>query len=271
MFKLAKENLRISLESVKSHFLRTTLTAMIIALGITALVGILTSMDAIEYYLTDNFTMMGANTFTIKNRSMRIQIGNKVNKARNYEPISFDEATNFKSSFDFPAATSVYTFATHIATLKYLSEKTNPNVAVLGTDENYIHTSGGEINKGRNFTTTEVFYGSHVVVLGSELEKKLFKDGVDPIGKVVSIGPGKYRVIGVLKEKGSSLGFSGDRNCLVPLNNARQYFARPNQSYTINVVSYNPAQLESSLGVSGVVSSIFRGTFVGDEHNFESP
>ena len=269
MFKLAKENLRISLESVKSHFLRTTLTAMIIALGITALVGILTSMDAIEYYLTDNFTLMGANTFTIKNRSMRIQIGNRHNKARNYEPISFDEATNFKSSFDFPAATSVYTFATHIATLKYLSEKTNPNVAVLGTDENYIHTSGGEIDKGRNFTTTEVFYGSHVVVLGSELGKKLFKDGVDPIGKVVSIGPGKYRVIGVLKEKGSSLGFSGDRNCLVPLNNARQYFARPNQSYTINVMANNPAQLESAIGEARGLFRIVRGTPIGAEDDFE--
>lgn len=269
MLKLARENLRISVESVKSHYLRTILTVLIIALGIMALVGILTSIDAIKYYLTDNFTMMGANTFSIKNRSMRIQIGNKVNKARNYEAISFDEAMNFKSGFDFPAFTSIYTFATHTATLKYMSEKTNPNVAVLGTDEDYIVTSGGEIEKGRNFTNTEVYYGSHVVILGSELAKNLFKEGIDPIGKIISVGPGKYRVVGVLKEKGSSLGFSGDRNCLLPLTNARQYFPWPNQSYTINVMAKNPNLFESAIGEATGLFRIIRDTQLGQEDDFE--
>ena len=59
---LVGENLRISLQSVRSHMMRTTLTVLIIAFGIMALVGILTSIDAIKFYLNDNFQMMGANT-----------------------------------------------------------------------------------------------------------------------------------------------------------------------------------------------------------------
>ena len=269
MTRLVSENIRISLESIRSHLLRTILTVLIIAFGIMALVGILTSIDSLKYFLTENFTMMGSNTFSIKNRSMRIQIGNKVQKARNFEPISFDEAITFKENFTMPVFTSVHAFATHTATLKYKSEKTYPNVAVLGTDENYMTTSGNELAKGRNFSPQEVYYGSHVVVLGSELEKQLFKDKEDPIGKIIAIGPGKYRVVGVLKGKGSGVGFSGDRTCLLPLNNVRQYFSQPNWSYTINVMADNPAMLESAIGEATGLFRIIRGTPLGEDDDFE--
>ncbi len=269
MTRLIIENIRISLESIKSHYVRAVLTVLIIAFGIMALVGILTSIDAIKYFLTENFTMMGANTFSIKNRSMNIQIGNNIERARYYEPISYQQAMDFREQFDFPAYASVHSFATHIATLKYKSEKTDPNVAVLGTDENYTITSGNEIAKGRNFSSHEVYYGSHVVILGSQLEKTLFKEKEDPIGKIISIGPGKYRVIGVFEEKGSSMGFSGDRNCFLPLNNARQYFSRPNRSYTINIMAENPEQMESCIGEATGLFRIIRGTPIKQENDFE--
>lgn len=269
MVKLLLENIRISFESIRSHFLRTVLTVLIIAIGIMALVGILTSIDAVKYFLTENFTMMGANTFSIKNRSMRIQMGGKTEKARYFEPIAFEDAMKFRERFDFPAFTSVNSFATHTATLKYKSEKTNPNIAVLGTDENYLATSGNDLGKGRNFSNTEVYYGSHVVILGSELEKTLFKGKEDPIGKIISIGPGKYRVIGVLKEKGSSIGFSGDKNCYLPLNNVRQYFSRPGRSYTINVMADNPEMMESAIGEATGLFRIIRGTPLGEDNDFE--
>lgn len=269
MFKLIIENIKISLESIRSHLVRTILTVLIIALGIMALVGILTSIDAIEYSLTENFTMMGANTFTIKNRSMRIQIGNKVHRARHYESISFDEAYTFKEKFDFPAFVSMHTFATHTATLKYESEKTDPNVAVIGTDENYLTTSGNELSAGRNFTVNDVYYGSHVTVIGEELKNNLFKNNEDPIGKIISIGAGKYRVVGVLASKGSSIGFSGDRNCLLPINNVRQYFSRPNRSYTINVMATNAEMMEAAIGEATGLLRIIRGTPLGEDNDFE--
>jgi putative ABC transport system permease protein len=269
MSGLLIENLKISLESIKSHLVRTILTVLIIAFGIMALVGILTSIDAIKYFLTENFTMMGANTFTIKNRSMQIQMGNKTERARYYEPISYDEAISFKEQFDFPANTSVHTFATHIATLKYESEKTHPNVAVLGTDENYMTTSGNELAEGRNFNQNEIYHGSHVAIIGSELKTKLFTNKKSPIGEIISIGPGKYRVIGVLAEKGSSFGFSGDKNVLVPLTNVRQYFSNANRSYTINVMAAKPELMESAIGEATGVFRIIRDTPLGEDNDFE--
>ncbi len=266
---LVRENIRISVESIRSHMLRTILTVSIIAFGIMALVGILTAIESIKFFLNENFTMMGANTFSIRNREMMIQMGGRSNDPKLYKRIDYDQAMRFQEEFDFPSFVSVSTFATHTATLKYKSEKTNPNVAVMGTDENYLITAGLEIGKGRNFNENEVYYGAHVVVLGSELEKLLFKANEDPIGKIVSIGPGKYQVIGVLKEKGSSIGFSGDRRCMLPLSNVAQCFPRPDRSFGIDVATYDPLQRDQCIGEATGLFRIIRGDRVGQEQTFE--
>jgi putative ABC transport system permease protein len=198
MTNLLKENVKISLDSIRSHLLRSTLTVLIISFGIMALVGILTSIDAIKYYLNENFMMMGSNTFTIRNRSMRVQMGGRSTLPKNFREISWQEALDFKAQYDFDAFTSIFTNASGTATIKYGSEKTNPNISIIGSDENYVVTSGNEIEKGRNISTSEVTYGSHVAVLGSGLVSKLFKANEDPIDKIISIGPGKYRIIGVM-------------------------------------------------------------------------
>lgn len=246
--KLIIENIRISLHSVKSHLLRTILTVMIIAFGIMALVGILTAIDAIKYSLTEDFAMMGSNTFNIQNRSIRVHIGGRRNKEDVFREINYQEAKDFKDEFDFPAVTSLYTYGTGTATLKYKSEKTNPNVQVVGTDDNYFETAGLEIGRGRNFTPNEMKYGNHVTIIGSDNAKALFKNNEDPVGKIISIGAGKYRVIGVLKERGSSLGFTGDRACMVPIANVRQYFSRPNMNYTISIMVNDPQMMEPAIG-----------------------
>jgi putative ABC transport system permease protein len=112
-------------------------------------------------------------------------------------------------------------YATDVATLKFGSNKTNPNVPVIGTDAEYLVTSGFDLGKGRNFTQTEIFYASSVAVVGQAVVNKLFKNKEDPVGKNIMVGSAKYTIIGVLKEKGSSLGFNPDNICLLPINNVR--------------------------------------------------
>jgi putative ABC transport system permease protein len=234
-----------------------------------ALVGILTATDSIKYFLTQNFTMMGANTFTIRNRSMNVHMGGGPRKEKRYEPITITQAMDFKDRFDFPAFTSVFTRATGIATLKYRDRKTNPNVGVMGTDESYFITSGDEIEKGRNFSTHEIQYGYSSVILGSAIAADLFKNKEDPIGKIISIGPGKYKVIGVLKSKGSSMGFSGDRTCFIPLNNVRTNLPRPNMSFNINVMAKRPEQVDAAVGEATALLRNLRKVPVGLEDTFE--
>lgn len=266
---LAFENLRIALQSVRSHMTRTVLTMLIIAFGIMALVGILTSIDAIKYYLNDNFKMMGTNTFTVRNRAMQVHIGGRRNDPKNFREITFDEAMRFKEEFNFPASPSVYYFATNLATVKFGSNKTNPNVPVIGCDENYMITAGTELSAGRTFSTTEVFYGASSVILGMDIVKKVFKNNENPVGQFVTIGGARYLVIGVLKEQGSSLGFNKDNICLVPINNARERFSRPNISYSINVYVNNSEKLEAAIDQATGLLRIIRKVSPGDEDSFD--
>ncbi len=267
--KLLKENLRISFLSIKSHLLRTILTVLIIAFGIMALVGILTAIDAVEYFLNDNFAMMGSNTFSIQNRDIRVHIGGERRRNKSYEPISYQEAMDFKEQYKFPATASVFTYGTGIATLKYKSEKTNPNIQVMGIDENYIKASGLEIGRGRNITATEVQQGSHVVVIGNEIYKKLFTDiKEDPLGKIISVGAGKYRVVGILKERGSSIGFSGDRSCMAPIANIRQYFSRPNMNFRISVMVNSQNEMEPAIGEATGLLRKIRDDKLGFDDSF---
>ena len=269
MAQLLQENIKISLDSIRGSLLRSSLTVLIIAFGIMALVGILTSIDAIKYYLNENFMMMGSNTFTIRNRSMRVHMGGKSTLPRNFREITWQEAQDFKSAYEFDALTSIHTTASGASTIKYGSEKTNPNISVIGSDENYVATSGNEIEKGRNISPNEVMYGSHVTVIGSGLVSKLFTSGEDPIDKIISIGPGKYRVIGVMKSKGSSMGFNPDNVCILPITNVRQAFSRSKMSFAVNVMVYDPLLLDASIGEATGVFRVIREVRPGDEDSFD--
>ena len=61
------------------------------------------------------------------------------------------------------------------ASLKYKSQKTDPNIRVWGSDENYLVTSGYKIAEGRNFTIDEINLGQPVIIIGSEVKEKLLE------------------------------------------------------------------------------------------------
>lgn len=265
---LFAENIRIALLSIRSNLLRTILTVLIIAIGITALVGILTAIDSIKNSITKEFAFMGANTFSISSRGMNVQIGAKRYRAKNYSYISYYQAKEFKESFDFPAQTAISVNSTGTATLKYESEKTNPNISVRGIDENYLATSGYEVGKGRSFSEQDIASGRNVVLLGSELARRLFKSGEEPVDKVISIGSGKYKVIGILKKKGSGFGMNSDMVCFIPYSNARTYFSRPRMNFEVQVMVSRPELMEAAIGQAEATFRIVRDLDPLDESDF---
>ncbi len=262
-----RENLRIAIKAIQSNRLRAILTICIIAFGIMALVGILTAIDAIKSSLTSQFTMMGANSFTISSRGMNIQVGNDKKRIRNYSRISYLEATEFKTMFTEPAWVSISFNATGLSTVKYKDEETNPNVSLVGVDDNYLAVSGYEVENGRNFSPEEVLQNRRLVLLGSEIATKIFPAGMDPVGKDISVAGLKLQVAGVLKSKGTSIG-SGDQICLMPVNTARQYFSRPNMNFNITVMPINPVNLDVLAGEAEAVFRVVRNLDPRDESDF---
>ncbi|MBI3510158.1 MAG: ABC transporter permease [Bacteroidetes bacterium] len=263
-----RENLSSSWSSIRGQALRAFLTMLIIALGITALVGILTSIDVLKGSLNSNFTSMGAHTFTIRNKETRIRVGRRGKRPKKFRSITYKEAMDFSKRFDFPATVSVSTMASFNATLKYKSKKSNPNVQVIGSDENYLACSGYELSGGRNFTANEILSGDHVVIIGHDMVVNLFK-GVDPIGKELSVGDGKYRVIGTLASKGNAMGFGGDKMALLPIENVRQYFSRPDMTFTVNVLARNSAIMDYTISEATGLFRIIRKVDPDEDNNFE--
>ena len=238
------ENVRIAMKSIRTNLLRTILTIMIIAFGIMALVGILTAIDSIKVNLTETFSLMGANTFTIESRSMRVQIGDQSYRRKNHEFISHKQAQEFKEAFELPARISIWTRASGSAVVKYKSYKSNPNTSVIGVDEEYIFTAGYEIEKGRNITADEVRSNANIVLIGADVAREAFEKNQDPLNRFISVGSGRYRVVGVLKSRGQSSGMGTDRTCLIPFTNVRQYFSRPQMRYSISVMPSLPQMLD---------------------------
>ena len=265
---LFADNIKIALLSVRSNLLRSILTVLIIAVGITALIGILTAIDSIKNSITKEFTFMGANTFTLTSRGMRMQVGNQQYRSRNYSYISFYQANTFKEQFSFPAITSVSVNVSGNATVKYETIKTNPNVNVRGIDEDYLQTAGFEIEKGRSFNEWEIANGRPVVLLGNDLVKLFFKNNEDPLQKVISIGSGKYEVIGTLKSKGSGMGVSNDLVCFIPYTNARNYFSRPSMNFMVQVMVPRAEMLDVAVGQAEAVFRNVRGLDPLDESDF---
>ncbi len=262
------ENIKIAGISIRSNMLRTVLTVMIIAVGITALIGILTAIDSIKNSITREFTFMGAYTFTITSRGMQVQVGSNRYRTKNHSYISYYQAKEFKEQFTFPAVTAISVHASGTATIKYGPEKTNPNVNVRGIDENYLQTAGFEVENGRSFNEHEINEGRNVVLIGADVSKRIFKNKENPLQKVISIGGGKYKVIGVLKARGSGMGISNDVVCFIPYTNARTYFSRPGMNFDIQVMLDGAEKMDIASGQAEALFRNIRSLDVFDESDF---
>ena len=229
-----KENFSISLQAIKSQKLRASLTIFIIALGIMALVGTLTAIDAVKYSLNNSFSSMGSNSITIRNVSSSIRMGHGPGKRNVFPAINYYQANYFKENFNSPGTVSISVSVTPVGTIRKESLKTNPNILVMGIDKNYFEVLGYQVKSGRNFNKQELDLGSNVCILGKEITDKLFLSQ-SPTDKLVYIGSKQYRVIGALDEKGSSMGFGGDKMVAIPLLNAKMNYLSNTTSYSITI------------------------------------
>ncbi|MEY4012993.1 MAG: hypothetical protein RLZZ236_1134 [Bacteroidota bacterium] len=247
MLNLFKENVKIAIGSVRTQLLRTILTVLIIAIGITALVGILTVVAALENTLSADFASMGANTFNINQyENTTRNRGNDVREIIN-PIISYPEAVAFQEKFKYPfTETSLSFTATSRAEVKYEANETDPEITVVGVDENFIPNSGLETSLGRNFNGFDIDNNTYMCVVGSDFEKGLLKD-VNPINKIISIRGAKFKVIGVLKEKGSTFGNSQDLRVLIPIQVARSLFTAPNINYSLSIMVNKKELLDQAI------------------------
>jgi putative ABC transport system permease protein len=248
MFNLFRENTKIALDSIRGQKLRTTLTVFIISLGVWALVGILAAVAVLENSITSGFAGMGANTFSINRYDNNNRMGRQNDAdARENPAITYPQAKAFQDRYTFPGAKTSLSFtATSNAEVKFGEKKSDPEITVVGADDYFLPNSGLEVTSGRNFTNFDIANNNYVCIVGADFEKGILKD-VNPVGQTISVRGARFKVIGILKARGSSFGNRQDLNMFVPIQVARSLFTAPSIDYTIKVGIANQDFLEGAV------------------------
>ncbi|MBX2945125.1 MAG: ABC transporter permease [Cyclobacteriaceae bacterium] len=262
------ENMREGLRSVQANLLRSVLTALIVAIGITALVGALTAVDGVEKSINSSLSSLGANTFDITSKTNRGGSTQGVTE-KLYPNLKFNEVIRFANQYDFPATVSLSANLTQIAEVKRLSNKTNPNVTVLGANENYVTIKGLDIAQGRNFSPIEIEYGTQVVIIGHKIFTTLFKENENPIGEKISFLGGQFKVIGVIVEKGQSFEGNFDNMVIVPIRVANQMAKGRSLWYRLTVGVEDINEVDNAMGEATGVMRRIRQDHVGNENSFQ--
>ncbi len=268
-----RENIKIAFGSIKTQLLRTILTVVIISFGIMALVGILSCVSIIDNSLNSKFALMGSNSFSINQyaTSIRIVRGNDFGIKRDkINPIiTYPEAKAFKENYDFPYTyTSISFVATQNAEVKFENTKTDPEIQVLGVDEYFNTNSGQEVVLGRDFNAYDIANNASVCIVASDFATKGLLKDVNPIDKIISVRGAKFKVIGVLKEKGSTFGNNQDLRMFIPIQVARSLFSAPNINYSIRSMVGKPELLDPAIESATLVMRQVRKLNPVEEHDF---
>lgn len=278
-----KDTLALSWRNISGNKLRTAITVAIIALGIFALILIITAIQAASNSLTTSFSTMGANSFSLRFKDRNIQIGgggrNETNKTSKSalrdkksnmgKVITYEEAKAFKERYLFPAKVGLALGGPRNVVCNNDRKKTNPDVRVIGGDENYLELNGYNIAYGRNFTETEIESGRSVCMLGSGTANKLYPGNPEKaLDKVVNVDHVPYRVIAVLEEKSSSAFFNTSKIVITPYNNIRRLYATQNSSFNIGVMVSDLKMMDAAIGEAKGTFRPIRKLNVKDEINF---
>ena len=276
--------LAIAWRTVRSNKLRTGITVSIIAFGIMALVGIITAIEAMNDSLRDSFSTMGANAFSLRYKERFVRMGGprqnevkqtdtrvvrKERKSNTGKVITYAQARAFKDRYAYPAKVSIGLNGGRSQTVVYGNVKTNPTVSINGGDENYLELNGYSIEYGRNFNRLDVESGRNVCVIGSDVAKKLFGDRKErALEKVIRVGSNRYRVIGVMKEKGASAFLRADNVVFSTYQNIRRLYANKDQSYAVAVMVDDVLRMNDAIGEAEGTFRPIRGLATTEDNNF---
>jgi putative ABC transport system permease protein len=247
----------MALASLSVNKLRSGLTMLGITVGVFSVIGVMTAITALRQNIESGLNVLGANSFQIS-KFPAINFSDPWMRFRNRRDITYAQAARFKELMGGSADVSLMLRRGGRRVL-YLDRRTNPNVRLIGADENFIGSRNFEIAAGRNIQPDDVELGRAVVILGSDIVNKLFVNE-EPLGKLVRIDGQSYTVIGVMAPKGTSFGDNQDINSITPITQYLEIYGRSWRSLSINVQAPNQETLaatqDTAIGVMRLVRSL---------------
>ncbi len=251
--------------SLQSNKLRTLLTLLGMIIGVFAIISSVTAVKVIEVYFEESLSFLGTSTFSI-NRYPSIRFGG--NRDRTRRNITYEQMERLEERVTLPLTISPEEDFSMVS-VRYRDHETEPNVFLMGSDENYPVNFGFTLAEGRSLSAQDVQYARSVVMLGSAVAEDLFPNET-PLGKDILIQGRRYQVVGVLSPKGSFLGFSWDNRVVAPITTLFYVYGGAERNIaSISVRAYRPEAVPAAMEhVIGHMRAI-RKVPPGEENDFE--
>jgi len=234
------ETLRLALDSLRAHKLRSFLTLFGVIMAVTTLVVVMSAIAGLNLYVANRVANLGANVFII-DRFGIITSMDEFQKAQKRPLITFEDYLRLRDNMQTAKAVAAIddrNVQTRSGDIKM------ENTDVMGASANFADVRNIDVAQGRFITPADDEHRSEVVFIGADLASKFFPN-VDPIGKTIRAETHSYQVIGVAEPFGSAFGQSQDNYMIIPLNTYQKEWHRQNDWLTIFVQSPSAEMMQA--------------------------
>ncbi len=224
------EAIRIALEQVNVHRMRSLLTALGVIIGIVAVTLMGTAIKGIDIGFRDSLSMLGNDVFYVEKFPWK-DVGDEWMMYRNRPNMKSSYADDLNQIIAGTTDSNLVIAVPTVGSRQRIDrdQRNIGGVEVIGTNSDFTLINTGDIEHGRFFTDNEALAGRNVIVLGYDVANTLFPEGVEQaVGKDVRVRNIRFRVVGVFARQGSFLGLqSFDSNGVIPLLSLRKFFVNP--------------------------------------------
>jgi putative ABC transport system permease protein len=264
LFMELREGLAISWDAVRANKLRSLLTTLGIVIGILTVTLMGTAIEGLNNAFLKSVSIIGADVLYVDKASWFLDSHEEWVAMQKRPRITRTQVDHFTRQFTSAAAIAPASFTSEPVQFQ---KRRSDNVQIIGTTEDFIQTTGLDLEKGRFLSAAEAQGGRPVCVIGYDVATNLFQRE-EPLGNHVSIGGTAFEVIGVLTRQGSALdGNSFDNQAIISIEQFGQNLVS-NPEYQLQVKVKSLAALEESREELRAVFRRIRRLEPGDKDDF---
>jgi putative ABC transport system permease protein len=261
------EAIRIALQSLWANKLRSALTLLGVVIGVAAVIAVVTFVNGINGYVAERIFNLGADVFIVFKVSPVVTNVDHFLEGEKRKDLTMDDyhaVAEACGSCKYIGA-SLRNLSGHV---KY-SEQSIADTWVQGLTPSMATILDIDIDSGRMLGETDLQNNAAVAVVGTDIVENLMP-GVDPIGKEIRIDGWTYRVIGVGKKKGKTLGQSLDNYVMIPITSWLKQYGSHNNSIRISGKAADTgATLEAAMDEVRAILRARRHDTPGKEDSFD--
>jgi putative ABC transport system permease protein len=212
------ENFRIAVAALRANLMRSILTTLGIIIGVAAVIAVVSIVQGLQFTITNQLQGVGATFIVVTPETDRDFPGMVARQIK----LTYDDGKAIEERVPGVKILTPAIFGRSV--LKYRDRKHTP-AAVIGVNENWQDVNNHTVDRGRFFSRVDTENRRKVVVVGEEVVDEL-NLGPQPLGKEIYLDAYPATVIGVMEEKGQSLGMNVDDLVFVPFDSALALFGR---------------------------------------------